>query len=107
MSCGINGVTFGHRSKEGFKNIGRIYRYGNMLSATLSGGVITNLFFNNGPLSATYSISQYDFTLFTRAMAATPTIVKNRVNLEVAAIITDNTINYKEREFWKCIYNAH
>lgn len=107
MVCIINGITFGYGSQEGFKKVQAIYNRGNFLRFALSGGVVADLFFNNAPLSAAYSISRHDFDTFARAVDGVPDIVKNRVRLVSGDLMAHDRLHYKEKEFWMCIFHAH
>lgn len=73
----------------------------------MTGGAVAKLFFRSSPLEAAYSISQYDFHVFSLAVASIPDLVKSRVDKEAGFIILSGAINSKEREFWNCIKNAH
>lgn len=107
MFCSIRGINFGRDSKNLFAKIEGIYRNGSYLKISMSGGVIIQLFVKNNPLSTAYSISQFDFEKYSQAVASVSKIVKDRVRLATGDLILIGNITRQEKDFWKCIQDAH
>ncbi len=107
MFCSIRDINFGRDSKKTLEQIEGIYRNGSFLSISMSGGVIIQLFVKNNPLSSAYSISQFDFETYSQSVASVSKIVKDRVRLATADLILFGDITRQERDFWKCVQDAH
>ncbi len=107
MLCSIRDITFGRESKQLLNQIEGYYRNGNFLNMFISGGVIIQLFAKNHALPAAYSVSQFDFDLYSLTVASAPKLVRSRVRLAAEITLLYGNISAAERAFWKCIKNAH
>lgn len=108
--CNIHHFTPSQKTIEMLKEMERITRSANFLSHLLTAVPIFQIFSGRGnytglsTLSSSYNITTYDWTNLTQAFSSI-NVIKRR-QLETLAMRAADETSSKDRQFWKCVYNA-
>lgn len=104
----ITGLHLDNDSKEAISIINDKVRAGRALSLVLSAGVFAKIFLKSKPPQAAYNISQTDWSLYGRAMAAIPQITKMAIQRKAQFMILHYQVhnNRKLLDFWRGIYHG-
>lgn len=108
--CNIQYFTPSQRTIEALKEMERITRSANLLTHLLTAVPLFQIFSgrNSYPgvsaLSGGYNISTYDWQNLAQAFSSVGLIKRRQI--ETLAMRMANETTSKDKEFWKCIYNA-
>lgn len=104
----IVGLILDRKSQEALQRIKKKPMLGNALASAISSGVLANLFVNNGPSQAAFSISQTDWILYARSMKAIPAITKRAIEQEVELMVVHYQAHYDRKllKFWEGLYSG-
>lgn len=104
----IVGLVLDRKSQAALQRINRKPMLGSALASTISGGVLANIFANNRPPQAAFSISQTDWTLYARSMRAIPAITKRAMEKEVELMVLHYQTHFDRKllKFWEGLYSG-
>ena len=104
----IPGLMLDTKSTQALKRIQKIITSGNYLATAISVGIFSNIFTKSGVPSASYNVTQTDWSLYAQSMKAVPVIVKSSVQKEIELMIIEYQMNYNHKHllFWKGMYDG-
>lgn len=108
--CNIHHFTPSLKTFETLKEMERLTRSANLLSHLLTAVPIFQIFSGRGnyaglnTLSSSDNITTYDWNNLAQAFSSID-VIKRR-QLETLAMRAVDETSSKDREFWKCVYNA-
>lgn len=110
MPCSpIANISLDLESRNALDRIAANQNLAKLLGAAINIGVFNSIFTKNkAPVSA-YNITQTDWDLYSKAMAALPAIQKSAINKEIDLMILHYQIgkyDYKHVTFWKGMKDA-
>jgi hypothetical protein len=105
MSCDvIVGLTLDSESTQAIERIKKKQDIGRILAASLSAGIFNSIFTKSKAPVAAFNITQTDWSLYTKAIAALPSIQKAAIQKEIDLMILHyqmGNYDHKHVTFWK------
>lgn len=105
MSCSqITGLILDKESKTALERIKETQNLSKLLSAAITVGVFNSIFTKNKAPVVALNITQTDWSLYSKAMSALPTIQKRVMQKEIDMMIIHYQMgkyDHKHIQFWK------
>lgn len=110
MSCSpITNLLLDNESKVALERIKTKQNLSKLLGTAISAGIFSSIFTKNKPPVAAFNITQTDWELYSKAMAALPIIQKRVIEKEIDLMILHYQMgkyDYKHVQFWKGMKHA-
>lgn len=107
MSCSdLSNVRFGSDSRKAIEEIRDLQDMSKALSVFLGASAMLDIFGGNGVIVSSYKIYTTDFELLDQAMRSSNPLLVRRVEDISARMYMRPSLTYKEKIFWRCMYNA-
>ena len=110
MSCKpIIDFTLDEESREALERISHKKQLSKLLGVAISVGVFNSIFTKNKAPVAAFNVSQTDWNLYGKAVAALPTIQRKAIEKEIDLMIIHYQLgqyDHKHVQFWKGMKNG-
>jgi len=106
MACAdLSNIRFGFDSKKAIEEIRDLQDMSKALSIFVGASAMMDIFAGNGVITSSYKIYTTDFGLLGDAMRSSNPILVRRVEDISARMYMKPSMTYKEKMFWRCMYD--